>query len=74
MLAFLARLGHFYTSDGYKRHRFPASRSSPMPFGCSFDFLSLRLVEELLLERGIAVSLRNRSALGDEICVTMLAG
>lgn len=41
----------------YKRHRFPHRRLSLTLFGCTFRFpLSLRLVAELLLERGIVVS------------------
>jgi len=40
----------------HKRHRFP-SQIMPTPYGCIFGFrFSLRLVEEMLLERGIAVS------------------
>ena len=36
-----------------KRHRFPPP-SLPMQFGCASDFpLGLRLVEKMLLERGI---------------------
>jgi putative transposase len=44
------------TSTAYKRHRFPARLIAYAVWLCFRFPLSLRLVEELLLERGIVVS------------------